>query len=215
MNTFTLATRVESLTPYLFAAIDKAKAEVAAQGMDIISLGIGDPDLPTPAFIIDALAQSAKNPSNHRYPSYVGMLAFRQAVAAWYAKRFNVKLDAASEVITLIGSKEGIAHFPWAFINPGDLALICSPCYPVYSTAVEFAGGKVEYIDMIDKNDFLPDLDAISDATWEQAKMFFVNYPGNPTAAVAPFEFYEKLIAKAKASNTIIVSDLAYSENIL
>ncbi len=212
MNTFTLATRVESLTPYLFAAIDKAKAEVAAQGMDIISLGIGDPDLPTPAFIIDALAQSAKNPSNHRYPSYVGMLAFRQAVAAWYAKRFNVKLDAASEVITLIGSKEGIAHFPWAFINPGDLALICSPCYPVYSTAVEFAGGKVEYIDMIDKNDFLPDLDAISDATWEQAKMFFVNYPGNPTAAVAPFEFYEKLIAKAKASNTIIVSDLAYSE---
>lgn len=212
MSKFQLATRVETLPPYLFAAIDKAKAEVAASGMDIISLGIGDPDLPTPAFIIDALYEAAKNPANHQYPSYVGMMAFREAVARWYKGRFGVDLDAPSEVITLIGSKEGIAHFPWAFINPGDLALICSPCYPVYATAVDFAGGKVEYLPMSGKTGFLPDLEAVSDASWEAAKMIFVNYPGNPTAATAPLSFYEKLVAKARETNTIIVSDLAYSE---
>lgn len=213
MPNFELATRVASLPPYLFAAIDKAKSEVAAQGIDIISLGIGDPDMPTPDFIIDALYEAAKKPANHQYPSYVGMMDFRKAVAAWYAKRFGVEgLDPKSEVITLIGSKEGIGHFPLAFINPGDLALVCSPCYPVYATAVNFAGGEVQYMPLLDENSFLPDLDAIDEATWKRAKMVFVNYPGNPTAATAGLDFYAKLVAKAKATNTIIVSDLAYSE---
>ncbi|MBU1247515.1 MAG: LL-diaminopimelate aminotransferase, partial [Proteobacteria bacterium] len=173
---------------------------------------IGDPDLPTPDFIIDALYESAKNPANHQYPSYVGMMSFRQAASNWYKNRFDVELDAATETITLIGSKEGIAHFPLAFINPGDLALICSPCYPVYATAVGFAGGEVEYLPLTDENDFLPDLDAISENSWQRAKMIFVNYPGNPTAATAPRSFYEQLVAKARATNTIVVSDLAYSE---
>ncbi len=212
MSKFKLANRVETLPPYLFAAIDKAKQEVADQGMDIISLGIGDPDLPTPDFIIDALYEAAKNPVNHQYPSYVGMMSFREAAAKWYKTRFGVSLDAASEVVTLIGSKEGIAHFPWAFIDPGDLALICSPCYPVYATAVDFAGGTVKYLPLADENDFLPDLDLVSNESWERAKMIFVNYPGNPTAATAPLSFYEKLIAKARETNTIVVSDLAYSE---
>ena len=213
MPNFELAERVAILPPYLFAAIDKAKSEVAAQGIDIISLGIGDPDMPTPDFIIDALYEAAKKPANHQYPSYVGMMRFREAVAAWYAERFGVQgLDPKTEVITLIGSKEGIGHFPWAFINPGDMALVCSPCYPVYATAVRFAGGTVEYLPLLDENDFLPDLDAIDEATWKRAKMIFVNYPGNPTAATANLDFYSKLVAKAKATDTIVVSDLAYSE---
>ncbi|SKA78779.1 LL-diaminopimelate aminotransferase apoenzyme [Paucidesulfovibrio gracilis DSM 16080] len=213
MPNFALAERVASLPPYLFAAIDKAKAEVAAQGVDIISLGIGDPDLPTPEFIIDALYEAAKNPANHQYPSYTGMMRFREAVARWYAQRFDVEgLDPATEVITLIGSKEGIGHLPWAFINPGDLALICPPCYPVYATGVKFAGGEVQELPLLEENDYLPDLDGLDEETWNRAKMIFVNYPGNPTAATATTEFYARLVEKAKATNTIVVSDLAYSE---
>jgi LL-diaminopimelate aminotransferase len=213
MSKFALAERVASLPPYLFAAIDKAKAEVAAQGVDIISLGIGDPDLPTPEFIIDALYEAAKKPANHQYPSYVGMLQFREAVAAWYERRFGVKgLDPKNEVITLIGSKEGIGHFPWAFINPGDLALICPPCYPVYATGVKFAGGEVMELPLLEENNYLPDLEALDEATWKRAKIIFVNYPGNPTASTATTEFYAKLVEKAKATDTIVVSDLAYSE---
>ncbi|MDD4730549.1 MAG: LL-diaminopimelate aminotransferase [Desulfovibrio sp.] len=213
MSKFALAERVASLPPYLFAAIDKAKAEVAAQGVDIISLGIGDPDLPTPEFIIDALYEAAKKPANHQYPSYVGMLQFREAVAAWYERRFGVKgLEPKNEVITLIGSKEGIGHFPWAFINPGDLALICPPCYPVYATGVKFAGGEVMELPLLEENNYLPDLEALDEATWKRAKIIFVNYPGNPTASTATTEFYAKLVEKAKATDTIVVSDLAYSE---
>lgn len=212
MAEFKLADRLSTLPPYLFAAIDKAKAEVAAQGMDIISLGIGDPDLPTPDFIIDALYEGAKKPVNHQYPSYVGMLAYREAVADWYKQRFNVDLDPNTEVVSLIGSKEGIAHFPLAYINPGDLALIATPNYPVYGIATSFAGGEVEYLPLLEENDFLVDLDAISDESWTRAKMIFVCYPNNPTAATATKEFYDKLIEKAKEFNVIVVSDAAYTE---
>ena len=173
MSDFKLADRLSTLPPYLFAAIDKAKAEVAAQGLDIISLGIGDPDLPTPDFIIEALYESAKNPINHQYPSYIGMMSYRQAVADWYKQRFDVDLDAASEVVSLIGSKEGIAHFPLAYINPGDVALIATPNYPVYGIATEFAGGTVEYLPLLEENNFLVDLDAVSDDTWAKSKMIF------------------------------------------
>ena len=212
MSDFKLADRLSTLPPYLFAAIDKAKAEVAATGMDIISLGIGDPDLPTPDFIIEALSEGAKKPVNHQYPSYVGMLAYRQAVADWYKQRFNVDLDPDSEVVSLIGSKEGIAHFPLAYINPGDLALVATPNYPVYGIATGFAGGEVEYLPLLEENDFLVDLDAVDNDTWAKAKMIFVCYPNNPTSATATRDFYERLIEKAKEFNVIIVSDAAYTE---
>ena len=212
MSDFKLADRLSTLPPYLFAAIDKAKAEVAATGMDIISLGIGDPDLPTPDFIIEALYEAAKKPVNHQYPSYVGMLAYRQAVTDWFKQRFNVDLDPDSEVVSLIGSKEGIAHFPLAFINPGDLALVATPNYPVYGIATGFAGGEVKYLPLLEENDFLVDLDAIDNDTWAKAKMIFVCYPNNPTAATATREFYERLIEKAKEFNVIVVSDAAYTE---
>jgi len=212
MSNFKLADRLSTLPPYLFAAIDKAKAEVAAKGMDIISLGIGDPDLPTPDFIIEALYEGAKKPVNHQYPSYVGMPAYRQAVADWYKQRFDVDLDAQTEVVSLIGSKEGIAHFPLAYINPGDLALVATPNYPVYGVATEFAGGVVEYLPLLEENDFLVDLEAISSDTWAKAKMIFVCYPNNPTAATATKEFYDRLIEKAREFNVIVISDAAYTE---
>jgi LL-diaminopimelate aminotransferase len=212
MSDFSLADRLSNLPPYLFAAIDKAKAEVAAKGMDIISLGIGDPDLPTPDFIIEALYNGAKKPKNHQYPSYIGMKAYRQAVADWYKLRFDVDLDVDREVVSLIGSKEGIAHFPLAFINPGDLALVATPNYPVYGIATNFAGGEVKYLPLLEENDFLVDLDAIDDDTWAKAKMIFVCYPNNPTAATATKPFYERLIEKAREFNVIVISDAAYTE---
>lgn len=212
MHAFPLADRLAKLPPYLFAEIDRVKAEVKAEGKDIISLGIGDPDMPTPDFIIQALCEAAKNPANHRYPSYVGLLTFRRAVADWYKTRFGVDLDPASEVVSLIGSKEGIGHFPMAFVNPGDLVLAASPGYPVYGPASEFAGGRVRYLPLTAENDFLPDLDGIDSDTWKQARMIFINYPNNPTAATATDAFYEKLIEKAKEFEVIVVHDAAYTE---
>jgi LL-diaminopimelate aminotransferase len=212
MPDFQLAQRLASLPPYLFAAVDKAKEEVRAKGLDIISLGIGDPDLPTPDFIIDALCAAARNPVNHQYPSYVGLLSFRQAVADWYLRRFGVSLDPQTEVVSLIGSKEGIAHFPLAFVNPGDLVLIATPNYPVYGVTTEFAGGIPLYLPLTDENNFLPDLDSIDSDTWKRAKAIYVNYPNNPTAAMAPRSFYEKLIQKALEFNVIVVHDAAYTE---
>ncbi|MBU1040656.1 MAG: LL-diaminopimelate aminotransferase [Proteobacteria bacterium] len=212
MPDFQLAQRLASLPPYLFAAVDKAKEEVRAKGLDIISLGIGDPDLPTPDFIIDALCAAARNPANHQYPSYVGLLSFRQAVADWYLRRFGVSLDPQTEVVSLIGSKEGIAHFPLAFVNPGDLVLIATPNYPVYGVTTEFVGGIPMYLPLTDENNFLPDLDAIDNDTWKRAKAIYVNYPNNPTAAMAPRSFYEKLIAKALEFEVIVVHDAAYTE---
>jgi LL-diaminopimelate aminotransferase len=212
MPEFPFADRIATLPPYLFAEIDRVKAEVAARGVDIISLGVGDPDLPTPDFIVDALAEAAASPANHQYPSYVGMLDFRMAVSDWYKRRFGVALDPGSEIVSLVGSKEGIAHFPLAFVNPGDLVLACSPAYPVYNVAVRFAGGEVETVPLTKENDFLPDLDAISDESWEKARMIFVNYPNNPTSATADRDFYERLVARAKDTDTIVVHDAAYTE---
>ncbi len=212
MSRFNLAQRLAAVPPYLFAEIDRVKNEVKARGVDIISLGIGDPDTPTPDFIINSLKAASEVPVNHQYPSYIGMLTFRQAVADWYKERFDVALDPAKEVLTLIGSKEGIAHFPLAFVDPGDLVLVCPPCYPVYPIASAFAGGIVEELPLLEENGFLPDLDAVSAETWDKAKIIFVNYPGNPTAASATKAFFEKLVAIAKAHNVIVVHDAAYSE---
>ncbi len=212
MPSFQMADRLAKLPPYLFAEIDRVKNEVKARGIDIISLGIGDPDLPTPDFIIEALHQGAKKPENHQYPSYVGLRTFRSAVADWYKTRFGVELCPDSEVVSLIGSKEGIAHFPLAFVNPGDLVLVCTPNYPVYNVATGFAGGETKFLPLTDANDFLPDLDAVSEADWARAKMIFTNFPNNPTSACAPKSFYEKLVAKCRDTNTILVADAAYTE---
>jgi LL-diaminopimelate aminotransferase len=213
MTKFSLADRVASLPPYLFAAIDKAKAEAAARGVDIISLGIGDPDMPTPPFIIEAFKEAAMRPANHRYPSYEGMATFRQAVSDWYVKRFGVTgMNPNGEIICTIGSKEAIGHFPFAFVNPNDLVLVPSPGYPVYSTATRFAGGRVKFLPLTDENGFLPDIDSVNEATWQEAKIIWVNYPNNPTSAIAPRSFYEKLINICLKYNVILAHDAAYSD---
>lgn len=206
------AERLKSLPPYLFAEIDRLKAEVVAKGMDVISLGVGDPDLPTPKHIIERLKKASENPENHQYPSYSGTGEFRGSVAKWYKRRFNVDLDPIKEVVTLIGSKEGIAHFPLAFINPGDIALIPTPAYPVYHVATMFCGGKSHFMPLVKENKFLPDLNAIPEDVARKAKIMFINYPNNPTGAVAERDFFEKVVAYAKKYNIIVAHDAAYTE---
>jgi LL-diaminopimelate aminotransferase len=206
------ADRIKHLPPYLFAAIDKAKQEARAKGVDVIDLSVGDPDLPTPSHIIEALNLAAKDPSNHQYPSYEGKLAFRKAVADWYSRTFNVSLDPQKEVLTLIGSKEGIAHAPLAFINPDDAALIPDPAYPVYRTATAFAGGEPVIMPLLRENGFLPDLDAIDPVSARKAKMMFLNYPNNPVGASADRAFFKRLIDFAKDYSIIVMHDNPYSE---
>lgn len=209
---FTKAERLRQLPPYLFAEIDRLKAEMVAKGVDVINLGVGDPDLPTPAHIIDELARTAKNPANHQYPSYSGMNDFRVSVAKWYGRRFGVELDPVAEVLTLIGSKEGLAHLPLAFINPGDLALVPSPAYPVYHVATMFAGGESWFMPLLKQNGFLPDLDAIPQEIARRARLIFINYPNNPTGAVADRSFYERVVRFAKEYDIIVCHDAAYTE---
>jgi len=204
--------RLKRLPPYLFKEIDRQKEEVRAKGVDIIDLGVGDPDLPTPPHIIEALKVAAADPANHQYPSYSGMDDFNRAAAAWYGGRFDVDLDPSNEVVTLIGSKEGIAHLPLAFINPGDVALVASPGYPVYHIGTQFAGGEAYFMDLLKGNGFLPDLSAIPPDVARRARVMFINYPNNPTAAVADRAFFESVIAFAKAHHVIVCHDAAYSE---
>ncbi|MBF0120314.1 MAG: LL-diaminopimelate aminotransferase [Desulfobacterales bacterium] len=206
------AERLVTLPPYLFKEIDRQKEEVKKRGVDIIDLGVGDPDLPTPPHIIESLNQAASNPANHRYPSYSGMDDFNEAVARWYKKRFNVSLNSKTEVVTLIGSKEGIAHIPLAFINQGDISLATSPGYPVYNIGVKFAGGTTYYMDLLKKNNFLPDLEAIPKDIASKAKLMFINYPNNPTSATANSDFFKKVIAFAEKYNIIVCHDAAYTE---
>jgi LL-diaminopimelate aminotransferase len=206
------AERLKKLPPYLFKELDRQKEEVRSRGVDIIDLGVGDPDLPTPPHIIEALAAAAADPANHRYPSYSGMDRFNQAVAAWYGRRFDVRLDPAAEVVTLIGSKEGLAHLPLAFINAGDVALVPSPAYPVYDIAVQFAGGRSVIMDLRKENGFLPDLGAIPDETARQAKLLFINYPNNPTSATASLDFFNEVAAFGRRHNIIVCHDAAYTE---
>ncbi len=204
--------RINSLPPYLFKEIDRQKEEVKKRGVDIIDLGVGDPDMPTPGHIIEALNKAAHDPANHKYPSYTGMGDFNEAVARWYKRRFNVVLDPAKEVVTLIGSKEGIAHIPLAFINPGDTALVTSPGYPVYDIGVKFAGGQTYFMDLLKENDFLPDLEAVPKDVVKKAKMMFINYPNNPTSAVADGKFFKKVVSFAQANNIVVCHDAAYTE---
>ena len=210
--TLAKAARLAQLPPYLFQEIDRLKADLLAKGVDVINLGVGDPDLPTPDHIIERLQEAAEDPSTHQYPSYSGMNNFRISVAGWYQRRFGVELDPLREVLTLIGSKEGIAHFPLAFINPGDLALVPTPAYPVYQVAMLFAGGESYFMPLVRENNFLPDLSAIPPDTARRAKLMFLNYPNNPTGATAERDFYERVVAFAREYDVVVCHDAAYSE---
>jgi len=208
-----LADRLGQLPPYLFAELDRMKKQVQARGVDVISLGIGDPDLPTPAHIVEALCRAAHDPANHQYPSYEGLRVYRQAVADWYRQRNPaIDLDPDSEVVALIGSKEGIGHAPWAFINPGDAVICPTPGYPVYAAGTLFAHGEVIEVYLHERDHFLIDYSKIAQGILERTRLLFINYPNNPTATCAPRSFYEETIDIARAFNIIVCHDAAYSE---
>ena len=206
------ASRMDNLPPYLFARIDEMKAEQQRKGVDIIDLGVGDPDLPTPPHIVTALCKAAQDPANHHYPSYAGMPAYKSTVAGWYKKRFGVTLDAGKEVLALMGSKDGIAHVAEAFVNPGDYVLAPSPGYPVYRTGTLFAEGKVHDMPLLRENNFVPVLADIPEKVAKETKILYINYPNNPTAAVAPPGFYNEVVDFAIEHDIVVVSDNAYSE---
>ena len=206
------AKRIQELPPYLFAEIDKKKNALKARGVDIISLGIGDPDLPTPAHIVERLQTAAADPINHRYPDYEGLLAFRQAAARWYRTRFGVVLDPETEVVSLIGSKEGIAHMPIAFVDPDDIVLSPDPGYPVYAVGTGFCGGAIHRMPLTKSNGFVPDLQAIPASVAKAAKLMWLCYPNNPTSAVATRAFFHDAVEFARKNEIIICHDAAYSE---
>ncbi len=208
----TPAERIRNLPPYLFAEIDRLKSEQIRKGVDLIDLGIGDPDQPTPAPIVAALQKAGADPANHTYPSYAGLLRFRQAAAGWMKKRFGLTLDPETEVVSLIGSKEGISNLPLAFVNPGDVVLVPSPGYPPYNTGTLFAGGESYLLPLQRENGFLPDLDSIPETVLKRAKILHINYPNNPTGALAGKDFFKKVVTFAKKNNLIVASDAAYCE---
>jgi len=209
---FVEAKRIRNLPPYLFARIEQLIADKKAQGVDVISLGIGDPDVPTPDHIIEAAEKELRIPANHQYPSSAGMPAYRRAVADWYARRFGVELDPQREVVSLIGSKEGIAHLPWCFVDPGDVVLVPDPGYPVYAGGTILAGGIPHPVPLTAGNGFLPDLAAIPAETARRAKVMFINYPNNPTGAVASKEFFARVVDFAREYGILVCHDAAYSE---
>jgi len=212
MPNIEIADRLKNLPPYLFAEIDKIKKKARDEGRDIIDLGVGDPDKPTPMHIIDKLHQAASDPQNHRYAMDMGLLKLRETIADWYKRRFDVSLDPEKEILPLIGSKEGIAHIPLAFINHGDEVLVPDPCYPPYKSGTILAGGVPYLMPLLAENGFLPDLDAIDYQVAKRAKIMFLNYPNNPTSAIATEEFFKKAIEFANENDIIICHDAAYSE---
>lgn len=207
-----IANRIKHLPPYLFAEIDKKIATKKAQGVDVISLGIGDPVEPTPDNIVNAMVDAVRDPANHRYPSYYGMPEFRQAVARWYKRRFAVDLDPDTEILPLIGSKEGLAHIFTALVDPGDAALIPDPGYPVYQTGAMLAGGEARFMPLTAANGFNPDFEAITEAQLDKAKFALFNYPCNPTAAIAKADTFEKAVNLGRERGIVVANDFAYSE---
>lgn len=207
-----MASRLKNLPPYLFASIDKMKQEAKSKGVDLIDMSIGDPDIPTFPHIVEAMKTAVGKPEHHRYPSYEGMLSFRTAVSEWYKRRFGVTLDPGKEVLSLIGSKEGIGHIPLAFVEQGDTVLVPSPGYPVYPVSVLFAGGESHLMPLKEENGFLPDYTAIPQRVLMNARMMFINYPNNPTAASVTKEFFSETVNLADKYNIIVCHDAAYSE---
>ncbi|OGW78577.1 MAG: LL-diaminopimelate aminotransferase [Omnitrophica bacterium GWA2_52_8] len=204
--------RLKQLPPYLFAEVDRRKRELIAKGKDVIDLGVGDPDLPSPDFVIQALSDAAKDPANHRYALDAGMPVFRKTITQWFHKRFGVRLDPDKEVLPSIGSKEAIAHLPLAVLNPGNVALIPDPGYPVYNSATLFAGGEPYRMPLLESNDFLPDLGSLEEPLLKRAKLLYINYPNNPTSAIASKDFFVDVVRFAKKHQILVAQDAAYCE---
>ncbi len=207
-----LAQRIRDLPPYVFAGVVRRIREKEARGERVINLGIGSPDMPPPDFVVDAMVHAARDPTNHRYPGYVGSPELRRAIAAYYRRRFGVELDPEREVLPLIGSKEGLAHVMWALVDPGDLVLVPDPGYPTYRLGVYLAGGEVHFLPLRAQNDFLPDLEAVPEAVYRRAVAVWVNYPHNPTGAVAPLDFYRRLVELAREYDFVVLSDNPYAD---
>jgi LL-diaminopimelate aminotransferase len=206
------ARRLDAVPPYLFAELERKIEQKQRAGVDVISLGIGDPDLPTPDAVIDAMARNLRDPAAHQYPSNRGSDEFREAAAAFYRQRFGVDLDPESEVIPVLGGKEGVAHVALALLDPGDLCLSPDPGYPPYTSGPVFAGAEVHYLPLRRERDFLPDLDAVPDEIWSRANVLFLNYPNNPTGAVAADGFFDRAVELARGADVVVVHDNAYSE---
>ncbi len=206
------AKRLEAVPPYLFVEINKKIAEKRGKGEDVISFAVGDPDLPTPPHILDRLVREAQVSANHRYPETNGLAEFRQAVARWYKRRFGVELDPAKEVVSLIGSKEGIGHVALALIDADDVALVPDPAYPVYAMGTLFAGGENYSVPLLEENGFLPELEDIPGHILDRAKVLWINYPNNPTGAVAELDFYNRVVEFARKHDLAVCNDAPYSE---
>ena len=203
---------LRALPPYLFIEIDRKKKEALAAGVDLVDLGVGDPDRPTPPVLVRALQKAAEKAPYHQYPLGSGMPAYRKAVAAWFKRRFRVALDPATEVLATIGSKEAIGHFPIAFVNPGDVVLCPDPGYPVYAAGARFVGAEPVSMPLLAKNRFLPDFRAIAPKDLKRAKLMWLNYPNNPTAATCDKAFFAKAVAFCRSHGIMLAHDMAYSE---
>ena len=209
---FVKSDRLQKLPPYLFAEIDRKKKAALAAGRDVINLGVGDPDKPTPEPIIRSLQKNVENPSFHQYALDQGAPELRQSIAAFLQRRYDIDLDPNSEILPLIGSKEGIAHFPLAVLNPGDISLVPDPCYPVYRSSSWFAGADVYSMPLEAAHGFRPDLDAIPADVYARARLMFLNYPNNPTGGTADLAFFERVLGLAQAHDFVVAQDAAYNE---
>ena len=206
------ARRIEQLPPYLFVEISRKIAQKRAEGIDVVTFAIGDPDIPTPSHILDRLQEASQDPPNHRYPESEGLPELRRAVAQWYEERFGVTLDSDKEILPLIGAKEGIGHAALCFIDPGDVALVPDPGYPVYSVGTMFAGGECHWMPLVEENQWLPDLKAIPSEVADKAKAMWLNYPNNPTGAIAGEDFFEEVVDFAKRHDVPVLHDAPYTE---
>ena len=204
--------RMDKLPPYLFAEIERKIAEKRKAGVDVISLGIGDPDLPTPAYIVEEMKRQLDDPRNHRYPTTAGLEGFAQAAARFYDRRFGVQIDPHKEFLPLMGSKEGLAHICWSTLDAGDLALVPDPGYPVYAGCTLLVGAEPRLMPLLPENDFLPDLDVITPDEARRAKLLFISYPNNPTSAVVEGDFFARVVEFATKYDIAVVHDNAYSE---
>ena len=204
--------RLGRIPPYLFAELERKIAAQRAAGVDVISLGIGDPDRPTPALVVEAMREAVTDPGTHRYPSNRGRVEFRQAMSAFYARRFDVQLDPETEVMPAIGAKECIFNLNLAFLDPGDVALAADPGYPVYTAGPLLAGAEPVLLGLRPEHGFTPDLERIDPAALQRAKLLYLNYPNNPTGAVVPDGFFDRVVDLARAHDVLVVHDNAYSE---
>jgi len=207
-----LAARMRQIPPYLFAGLDARRDAAAARGLDIIDLGVGDPDRPTPRFLVQALARAARDPATHGYPPYAGTAGLRQAVADYYRRRFRVRLDPEREVVILIGSKEGIAHLPVALVERGDVVLVPDPGYPVYSIWTRFCGGRVHWLPLRAEHGFFPDLRSVPRDVARRSKLLWLCYPNNPTSALASREQFARAVAFARRHKVVLANDNPYAE---